>query len=110
MKRATRTVSGAELHELRVVMAQRGLDSVELARLAGVHPRTLQNTLAGNNPFWPVRAAINRALRQRVFDAAYHPRRRRAASGQKIAGQAMAAPAGDSRTATAAQVLQHQVK
>ena len=57
----------AEVKLLRVEMIVRDLDARALAAMAKVHVRTLQNLLSGRYHSWPVKAVVNRALRQRIF-------------------------------------------
>jgi hypothetical protein len=55
---------------LRIAMAKRGLSCKALAALPGMEtfsPRRISNVLAGNDRSWPIRAAINKALREKIF-------------------------------------------
>ena len=56
-----------EILTLKFAMLQRGLKSKALAAKAKLHVRVVHNVLAGNNKTWPPRAAINRALRSKIF-------------------------------------------
>jgi hypothetical protein len=56
-----------ELDELRIEMIRRGLTYRQLAEIIGRDKQQVANVLTGNNPSWPIRAAINRALRKRIF-------------------------------------------
>jgi hypothetical protein len=65
------------LDQLRIEMIKRGLGYRDLAALAGKSHRRIANVLAGNDRTWPIRAAINRALRSRIFSKPSNTRRRR---------------------------------
>lgn len=58
---------GLESQSLRIEMAARGFKVGGLAKLAGLKRRIVSNVLTGNNAAWPPRAAINRALRKKIF-------------------------------------------
>jgi len=58
---------GSEATALRIVMLQRGLDYRALAKLAKLDRRVVANVLSGNNHCWPPRAALNRALQEKIF-------------------------------------------
>ena len=67
----------AEVKLLRVEMIVRDLDAKALAAMAKVHIRTLQNLLSGRYHSWPVKRAVNQALRRRIFQKparVYRPR------------------------------------
>jgi hypothetical protein len=62
---------------LRIAMAKRGLTCKALASLLGkdrFSPRRVSNVLAGNDRTWPIRAAINRALREKIFNRTGTPK------------------------------------
>jgi len=52
---------------VRAELARRGLRVRELAAMVGFPPRRISNVLCGNDPSWPPRAAINRALGRTFF-------------------------------------------
>lgn len=58
---------GLAIRLVRVEMARRGLRLRHLAALAGFSAKRLGNCLCGNDPSWPPRAAINRALGRTFF-------------------------------------------
>ena len=81
--RSARKIDVAEVKLLRVEMIVRDLDSRALAAKAHVNVRTLQNLLSGRYHSWPVKAAVNRAFRRRIFQKplrVYRPRRKKASS------------------------------
>jgi hypothetical protein len=78
MMRGAPNCDAAEVKLLRVAMIVRDLDAHALAAKAKVNVRTLQNLLSGRYHSWPVKAAVNRALHQRIFQKparTYRPRR-----------------------------------
>jgi hypothetical protein len=78
MMRGAHKFDAAEVKLLRVEMIVRDLDSLALAIKAKVNLRTLQNLLSGRYHSWPVKAAVNRALRRRIFQKparVYRPRK-----------------------------------
>jgi hypothetical protein len=67
MMHGAHDVYDAEVKLLRVEMIVRDLDARALAAMAKVHVRTLQNLLSGRYHSWPVKRAVNQALRRRIF-------------------------------------------
>lgn len=66
----------ADLLVLKFMMLQRGIKTHQLADMAGVNRRVMRNVIAGTNTAWPPRAAINSALKSKVFQkppTAYRP-------------------------------------
>lgn len=57
----------ADADLLRIAMIQLGLTYRDLAALVGKPPQRVANVLSGNDRSWPIRAAINRAMRQRIL-------------------------------------------
>ena len=60
-----------ELTALRIAMDRAGLNKSELAALPamnGFNAHRIKNVLCGQDTTWPIRAAINRALRVRIFE------------------------------------------
>jgi hypothetical protein len=56
-----------EILQLRRVMLEKRLTPAALGRLAKFNPRRISNVLCGTDATWPIRAAINRALQERLF-------------------------------------------
>jgi hypothetical protein len=71
---ATKRRKTAELDHVRLLLFQRGLDYKQLAAMTGFSPRRIANCLTGNDTSWPMRAAVNRALKTPIF--VKRPRRR----------------------------------
>ena len=78
MKRGAQLFDAAEVKLLRVEMIVRDLDARALAARAKVNVRTLQNLLSARYHSWPVKRAVNEALRKRIFQKpakVYRPRK-----------------------------------
>jgi len=52
---------------LRVEMLRRGIDHRELAAMIGYPPCRTANLLCGADTTWPLRRAINKALKMKIF-------------------------------------------
>jgi hypothetical protein len=52
---------------LKIRLLERGWDYRDLAKATKRNPRYVANVISGNDPWWPVRAAINRALGEKIF-------------------------------------------
>ena len=64
---ANRKGSPIEVKMLRLAMLNRDLSVGKLAQMARVGARRVTNVLSGSDTTWPIRAAINRALRESIF-------------------------------------------
>ncbi len=60
----------ADLQRLKWAMTQLGLKPGTLGRKCGVSPRRITDLLCGKDRCWPIRAAINKTLRIRLFTKA----------------------------------------
>jgi hypothetical protein len=76
-KRYQQRGKNAELDLLRIKMIERGLTYRDLAAMAGKKPQRVANVLSGSDRTWPIRAAINRALRSKLFSKPKNTRRQR---------------------------------
>ena len=61
--------------KLRIALITRRMTSADLAAMMGKSPRRVHNVLCNNDRTWPIRAAINRALRSKIFAKPRRPRR-----------------------------------
>lgn len=85
MPKSSVNLGDVELKLCRCEMALRGLNTRGLAQRAGVNMGLVQDLLCGHYSSWPVRAAINRALRRRIFKKparVYRPRRTKGAKSE----------------------------
>lgn len=64
---ATQTFRGVEANAARMLLYQRNMTVPELAELAGLNAKVVWNVLCENNPSWPPREAINKALGVEIF-------------------------------------------
>jgi len=60
--------------QLRRVMFERRLSPATLGHMAKFNPRRISNVLCGTDETWPIRAAINRALGEKIFSRPAHAR------------------------------------
>jgi hypothetical protein len=67
VNRKQRRGENLESDELRIEMIRRGLTYRDLAKIVGTVPQRIANVLSYSDRTWPIRAAINRALRKRIF-------------------------------------------
>jgi transcriptional regulator with XRE-family HTH domain len=64
-----------ERRAVKIVLLRRGLKVRDLARMTGRTPALISNLLCGNDPHWPGRAAVNKALGLPLFSNKNRPRR-----------------------------------
>ena len=57
----------AELDLFRIELILRGLTYRDVAAMVGKKPQRIANVQSGSDRSWPIRAAINRALKQKLF-------------------------------------------
>jgi transcriptional regulator with XRE-family HTH domain len=69
MKQSFFAKKSDECIQLKVRMLQRRLTYQDVADMAKLNARVVSNVMCGNNTDWPPRAAINRALREKIFKA-----------------------------------------
>jgi hypothetical protein len=67
VKRTQRRGKNIESDSLRIEMIRRGLTYRDLAQIIGVVPQRVANVLCFSDHTWPIRRAINRALRMKIF-------------------------------------------
>ncbi len=82
---------------LKISLLRRSWTYKDLARTIKVHPGYIANLFCGGNPWWPVRAAINRALGEQIFtkqpsSAISRPARRRPSARRSPAPAAASSP------------------
>jgi hypothetical protein len=71
--------NSAEIMRLRQVMLEKHLTPAALGKLTGFDPRRISNQLCATDTTWPIRAAINRAMQEKIFSnpsASYRARRK----------------------------------
>jgi alkylated DNA nucleotide flippase Atl1 len=67
VNRKQRRGKNLEADILRIEMIRRALTYRDLARMVGTIPQRVANVLSGSDRTWPIRRALNRVLRQRIF-------------------------------------------
>jgi len=86
-----------ECINLKVRMLQRRLTYKDLAQMAELNPRVVSNVMCGNDRNWPPRAAINRALKERIFSKPTRSARR---NSRRVSRRRQATPTPARRAAT----------
>ena len=67
VQRTQRSGKNLESDLLRIEMIRRGLTYRDLALMVDTVPQRITNVLCFSDRTWPIRGAINRALRMKIF-------------------------------------------